>query len=99
MVKHVLLFKLREMNSPEKKMAIMKDIKSQLLALKDVVTAISKIDVGINQNPKENYDIALISEHKDWDALAEYRDHPAHQKVAKFIAEYREARSCADYEF
>ena len=87
------------MNTAEEKMEIMQTIKNKLLALKETVPAILKIEVGINQNPKEDFDIALISEHADWNGLAEYRDHPDHQEVAKFIALYREARSCADYEF
>lgn len=99
MVKHVLLFKLKEMNSPEEKMKIMEEIKSKLLNLKSLIPAILSIEVGINSNPKESYDIALISEHKDWDGLAEYRDDPNHVAVAQFIAQYREARACADFVF
>lgn len=98
MVRHVLLFKLKEME-PQEKAHIANEIKSRLLALKVTVSAIAKIEVGINQNPAEAFDIALVSEHKDWNALAEYRDHPDHQAVAKFIGQYREERSCVDYEF
>ncbi|MGL4292930.1 MAG: Dabb family protein [Bacteroidales bacterium] len=99
MIKHVLLFKLQEMNSPEEKMAIMVEIKQKLEALKDVIPAILSIEVGINANPKEEYDIALISTHADWDGLAKYRDDPKHVEVAQFIGKYRLSRSCADFEF
>ncbi len=98
MVRHVLLFKLKEME-PKQKAEVANEIKSRLLALKDTVSAISKIEVGVNQNPAEAFDIALITEHKDWAELAEYRDHPDHVAVAKFIGQYRAERSCADYEF
>ena len=99
MIKHVLLFKLREMDSDAEKMSIMLEIKQKLEGLKAEIPAILSIEVGINQNPKETYDIALISTHADWDGLAAYRDDPKHVAVAQFIAQYRESRSCADFEF
>ncbi|MEG1585526.1 MAG: Dabb family protein [Bacteroidales bacterium] len=99
MIKHVLLFKLREMESSKEKMCIMLEIKQKLEGLKEVVPAILSIEVGINENPKENYDIALISTHADWDGLAAYREDPHHVEVAQFIAKYREARSCVDFVF
>ena len=60
MVKHVLLFKLKQMESAEVKMQIMQEIKSKLLGLKEVVPAIESIEVGINENPNESFDIAQI---------------------------------------
>ena len=99
MVKHVLLFKLKQMESADVKMQIMQEIKSKLLGLKEVVPAIESIEVGINENPNESFDIALVSTHKDWDALRSYRDDPNHVAVAKFIAGYREERACADFTF
>ena len=99
MVKHVLLFKLRDMDSPEEKMRIMLEIKSKLEGLKELIPAILSIEVGINQNPKESFDIALITTHADWEGLSAYRDDPKHVAVAQFIGQYRESRSCADFEF
>lgn len=99
MVKHVLLFKLRDMSTPAEKMEVMQEIKRRLEGLKETVPAIETIEVGINANPKEEFDIALVSTHADWDALAAYRDDPNHVEVARFIGQYREARSCADFEF
>ena len=87
------------MESVETKKEIMELIKSKLLALKLMVPAIETIEVGINENPSESFDIALISTHKDWDALKEYRDDPNHVEVAKFIGQYREERACADFTF
>ena len=98
MVKHVLLIKLRDMKTPEQKQAIMVEIKEKLMGLKALVPAIHSIDVRLNQNPRETYDICLISEHNDWDALEAYRVDPHHVEVANFIALYRESRACADFE-
>lgn len=98
MIKHVLLFKLREMESAEAKQAVMQEIKRRLEGLVGVVPSIRSMEVGLNQNPRETFDIALTTTHDDWDGLFAYRDHPAHVEVAKFIGEHRESRSCADYE-
>ena len=87
------------MDSQEEKMQIMLEIKSKLLALKDMIPAIKTIEVGINENPNESFDIALISEHENWDALKTYRDDPNHVAVAQFIGKYREERACADFVF
>ena len=99
MVKHVLLFKLRNIGSVEEKQNVMLQIKEKLEGLKEVIPAIKSIEVGLNQNPNESFDIALITTHDDWDGLAAYRDDPQHVAVAQFIGQYRESRSCADFEF
>ena len=98
MIKHVLLFKLREMESAQEKQAVMEEIKRRLESLTAVVPSIKSMEVGLNQNPREQFDIALITTHDDWDGLYAYRDHPAHVEVAQFIAQHRESRSCADFE-
>lgn len=99
MVKHVLLFKLRDFASAEEKQDIMQQIKEKLEGLQAVIPAIKSMEVGLNQNPNEVFDIALITTHEDWNGLAEYRDDPNHVAVAQFIGQYRDSRSCADFEF
>ncbi|MDO5570282.1 MAG: Dabb family protein [Bacteroidales bacterium] len=99
MIKHVLLFKLREMETPEEKNKVVKTIKQRLEALKNVVPSLVKIEVGLNENPLESFDIALITEHNDWQGLYDYRDHPEHVEVSKYIKANVSQRCCADFEF
>lgn len=99
MVKHIVLFKLKAFDSAEEKMQKMKYIQSQLLNLKNIVKEIQTLEVGLNGNPKEAFDIALISTHKSWEDLAVYDQQPDHVAVKKMIKEVLDTRSAADFEY
>ncbi|WP_295780969.1 Dabb family protein, partial [uncultured Microbacterium sp.] len=69
-------------------------------ALKDVIDEIQHIEVGRNvANPQSNWDVALVSEFADVDALERYQVHPAHQEVAAFVRTAVSERSSVDYPF
>ena len=51
MVKHNVLFKLKEFSSQEEKALKINEIKSRLEALINLVPQLKKIKVGININP------------------------------------------------
>jgi len=98
MVKHIVLFKLKDMESQEEKLRTMNAFKEAIEALPATIPFIRKIEVGLNINPAEVFDIALYSE---FDSLADveaYAKHPEHVAAGKIIAEAKESRSCVDYE-
>jgi hypothetical protein len=97
MVKHVVLFKLKEFASEEERMRKLNQIKLGLLNLKSIIEELKSIEVGINQNPKEQFDIALTTTHDDMTGLEAYAVHPNHVAVGKIIREVLEQRSCVDY--
>ena len=99
MVKHIVLFKLKENLSPETKADAMNRFKSAIEALSPVIPSIRKIFVGLNVNPNEKWDICLESE---FDTLADvkaYAIHPAHVAAASILKEVKQDRACCDYEF
>lgn len=99
MIKHVVLFKFKtDIGVTEKKQKL-ETIRASLELLKSCIDSLHFIEVGINSNPAEGYDLALISEFKSWDDLKTYVIHPEHQKVAAVIRENLEQRACVDYEF
>lgn len=99
MIKHVVLFKFKtETELPEKKQKL-ENIKVSLEQLKESIDCLSLIEVGLNSNPSEAYDLALITEFKTWDDLKAYAAHPEHQKVATVIRSVLDQRACVDYEF
>jgi hypothetical protein len=99
MIKHVVLFKFKsEVELPEKKQKL-ENIKVLLEQLKESIDCLSFIEVGLNSNPAEAYDLALITEFKTWDDLKAYVVHPEHQKVAAVIRAILDQRACVDYEF
>lgn len=99
MVKHIVLFKLKAMNSPVVKMEIMKNFKSGLESLKSKISVLRYIEVGINENPEESFDISLITEFDSMDDMKAYAVHPEHIAVTQIIKDVKESRSCVDYTF
>ena len=61
MVKHIVLFKLKETLSPAEKADIMNRFKAAIEALPATIPFIRDIHVGLNENPAEVWDICLDS--------------------------------------
>ena len=99
MIKHIVLFKLKDFEKKEEKDIKINQIRMGLLNLKNIIKEIESIEVGINENSKETYDLALISTHKSWEALAVYDQHPTHVAVKKIIKEVLDTRAAADIEY
>lgn len=99
MIKHIVLFKFREDLPAAEKETKLKSIKAGLEALTSKVETLNKMEVGINANPEEEYDLALISEFNSMKDLQAYAVHPEHVKAGAAIREILEKRACVDYEF
>jgi len=99
MIKHIVLFKLKSFDNITEKTAKLNEIKEGLLALKDKISVLQAIEVGINCNSNEEFDIALDTTFKSMNDLDTYAKHPDHLAVGKIIREVLAARSCVDYEY
>lgn len=99
MVKHIVLFKLKKSISEEEKLNVMNAFKSAIEALPAKISVIRKIEVGLNMNPGETWNIALYSEFDNLDDVKFYATHPEHVAAGKILAETKESRACVDYEF
>ena len=99
MIKHIVLFKLKEEVSSTEKVEVMNKFKMSIEALPAIIPVIRKIEVGLNMNPLETWHIALYSEFDSLEDLKEYAAHPAHIEAAKLLANVKDERSCVDYEF
>ena len=98
MVKHIVLFKLKDEVPETDKLVVMNKFKEAIEALPAKISVIRKIEVGLNMNPGESWHIALYS---DFDNLADvnfYATPPDHVAAGKIIAEAKDCRSCVDYE-
>lgn len=98
MVKHIVLWKLPD--TPEKP-ARMEAIKVNLEALKDKISYIKDIHVGINFNTSEfASDIILESIFESKEDLEAYIVHPEHKAFgAEYVRPYVSERRVIDYEF
>jgi hypothetical protein len=98
MIKHIVMWKLKDYAEGSTKEENAVKIKKDLESLKNSIPLVRRIEVGINMLRSDAaYDVALYSEFDDEKDLDSYQKHPAHVKVADFIAKVREDRVVADY--
>jgi len=69
-----------------------------LLALPAVIGPLQSIEVGINDNPSEDWDVVLTALLPTMADVAVYATHPAHVAAAGLLAGHKSARACVDYE-
>lgn len=98
MIKHVVMWKLKDFAEGCGKKENALKIKTMLEGLRDKIKEISYLEVGVNLNDSPMaFDAVLISEFEDEHKLEIYKEHPEHVKVADFVARVREGRAVVDY--
>ena len=99
MIRHIVMFKLKEFQTPAEKEAKMREIKERLEALKDKIDVLRMIRVDFNCNPEETWDIILTTELATLEDVNTYANHPEHVAVVKgIIGPVKADRACVDYE-
>ena len=97
MVKHVILWKLKE--DVADKASVSAGIKSGLEGLKGVVPGLVEIVVRTEGLASSNADVMLDSAFESEAALKGYAVHPAHVAVAnEKVRPFTQTRLCLDYE-
>lgn len=97
MVKHIVTFKLT--GTDAERFAVAQSFKAALEALPGQIDVLRSIEVGINQNPAESWDVVLTAVVDTMADVNEYAKHPAHVAAAGLLAGHRADRACVDYEF
>ncbi|WP_025156028.1 Dabb family protein [Leifsonia aquatica] len=95
-IRHVVTWKLASTDAAERAEQAAA-VKAKLEALVGVVPEIERLEVGVNVLPG-NFDLVLISDFADLDAVARYQVHPAHEAVAAYIRSVVDGRSAVDFE-
>lgn len=100
MVKHIILWKLREELGEEEKSTVKAGIKEGLEGLKGVVPGLIDVTVNIDGRlDSSNVDLMLDCTLESPEALKGYAVHPAHVAVANSkVRPYTIVRSCLDFE-
>lgn len=99
MIKHIVMWKLKESHNGESKKEITENVKNMLNDLTSKITEIKELEVGTNFNSSEAaYDVVLYSVFDSKEALDIYQKHPDHMNVAGYISEVRTERTVVDYE-
>lgn len=96
MVKHIILWKLKEEHNND---LVKEGIKSGLEGLLDKIPGLVEICVQTESLPSSNADVMLYSVFENEDALKGYAVHPEHVYVADtFVRPFTQTRMCLDFE-
>ena len=93
MVKHIVLYTLKDGVEKEKAVEI---IRSVLEPLVGVIPGLMHLE--IRSAYQGGMDYALYSEFESAEALKNYANHPAHLEAKTHFWEFLDNRYCADYE-
>lgn len=95
MVKHIVTFKLS--GTPDERLDVARRFRDALLALPAQIECLRSMEVGINENPTEDWDVVLTAIVPDMASVNIYSNHPAHVAAASILIGHKVARACVDY--
>ena len=99
MVKHIILWQLKDELTAAEKAEVKANIKAGLEGLAGQIPGLLEVHVNINGLPSSNADVMLDTTFTDADALKGYSVHPAHVAVADGkVRPYTKTRTCLDFE-
>ena len=99
MVKHIILWQLKDEFTLEEKAEIKAGIKEGLESLKGKIPGLVDIHVQTESLSSSTSEVMLDSTFEDEAALKGYSVHPEHVKVADGkVRPYTKTRSCLDFE-
>jgi len=97
MIKHIILWKLKETMSEEEKSAARAEAKRRLEALNGKIDGMIDLKVITDRLPSSNADMMLDSTFETAEALAGYQVNPLHVEAATYVRSVVEARLCLDF--
>lgn len=97
MVKHIVSFKFNGTHAERR--AVAESFKAALVELPGKIDVLRSMEVGINENPAESWDLVLTAVVDTMADVDVYAKHPAHVAAAAIMAPHKADRACVDYEF
>lgn len=89
------MFKLTGEDSVRREVA--EKFAEALRALPAQIDVLQSIEVGLNENPGEDWDVVLTAIVPTMADVEVYAKHPAHVAAAGLLAGHKELRACVDY--
>lgn len=83
--------------SEEERMDASLRFREALLKLPGKIDCLQSMEVGINENPAESWNLALTAIVPTMADVATYANHPAHIAAAALVKPRIESRACIDY--
>ena len=99
MIKHIVLWTLKNRENLESREETAAAIKEKIEAMRGRIPGLLHIEGGVDfTKSADSWDVALYAELESREALAGYHVHPAHEEFKAFIGPRRDQRSLIDYE-
>ena len=99
MVKHIVMWKLKDNISTTEKINEALEIKKRLERLHSVIIELKEMEVGMNFSLSERaYDIVLYTEFDSKKDLEHYMQHPEHINVRNYIDNIKAEAAVVDFE-
>lgn len=95
MIKHIVTFRLK--GTPEERKDKANKFREALMALSGKIGCLRSMEVGINCNPSEDWDVVLTAIVDNMQDLSTYSQHPLHLEAAAIIKDCKADRACVDY--
>ncbi|HZJ40471.1 MAG TPA: Dabb family protein [Demequina sp.] len=97
-IRHVVSWRLATTDAAEREEHAAR-IVAGLESLVGVVDEIRSLTAGTDVAGGDNWDVVLIADFDDMDAVARYQAHPEHQKVGAYIRSVAQSRMAVDLNF
>jgi len=98
MIRHIVLFKLKDFSSEDEKLKAAQKVISHLDELPLKIDVIRKYEAGIDVRKLSwSFDIVLTMDFDNMADLESYTIHPAHQDFIAFNKDYSAEKVCIDY--
>ena len=97
MVKHIVTFKFSGTETERREAC--DRFAAALMALPEQIDCLESMEVGINENPAESWDLVLTAVVPTMADVPVYAQHPAHVAAAALVKPQIEGRACVDYAF
>ncbi len=99
MVRHVILWNLKDEYSESQKMEIKQNAKTALESLVGQIPGLLELKIQTEYLESSNAELMLDSLFEDENALKNYAVHPKHVEAAdNFVRPFTSKRSCMDFE-
>lgn len=98
MLRHVVMWKFKDEAEGRSKAENLSLVQENILALIPLIPQIQSLQVGIDTfHTPASYDLVLIGDFADREALETYINHPEHQKVGAYTSKVVASRIAVDF--
>ncbi len=99
MIRHVVMWKLKENGEGRTKQENMEWIREHLYALLPVLPEIKRMEIGFDITGSDmSMDLMLLTEFDTVETMKRYAEHPEHLKVSAYVRKVIETRVVLDCE-